>query len=125
MRFKSIMLIVLLLPAVQVFAQSVDTAWVRTYNGPGNLADSATALAIDDFGNVYVTGSSYGGGTSTDYSTIKYYPDGDTAWVRRYNGPNDSTEVATALTIDDSGNIYITGFSYGNETSADYLTIKY
>ena len=42
------------------------------YNGPGNDYDAAHALAIDNAGNVYVTGGSYGIGTSTDYATIKY-----------------------------------------------------
>jgi len=107
------------------FAQSVDTAWVRRYNGTGNGDDVAHDIAVDDSGNIYVTGISYGNGTFFDYATIKYYLNGDTAWVRRYNGPGDSTDWATAIAIDDSGNVYITGYSYGSETYDDYATIKY
>ena len=48
------------------FAQSVDTAWVRRYNGTGNSLDFGRALAVDDSGYVYVTGRSQGAGTSDD-----------------------------------------------------------
>jgi len=102
-----------------------DTAWVRRYNGPGDTTDDARAIAVDGSGNVYVIGKSYGMGTDYDYATIKYYPDGDTAWVRRYNGPGDTTDDAGAIAVDGSGNVYVTGSSYGNGTYYDYATIKY
>jgi hypothetical protein len=98
--------------------------WVRRYNGPANGNDYATAIAVDDFGNVYVTGNSYVSAANDDYVTIKYYPNGDTAWVRRYNGPGDSTDYARAIGVDGSGNVYVTGTSL-SATSYDYATIKY
>ncbi len=110
--------------SLPVLAQ-VDTAWVRRYNGPGDFYDFAWALAVDDSGNVYVTGYSDGSGTDYDYATIKYALNGDTLWVRRYNGPRDSSDFATALAVDGSGNVYVTGYSYGSGTSYDYATIKY
>ena len=106
-----------------------DTAWVRTYDGPGNGRDGAHALAVDDSGNVYVTGDSYGGtGTYYDYATIKYYPNGDTAWVRRYDGPGGEWDAATAVVVDDSGNVYVTGSSHRYLTyphEPDIATVKY
>jgi ankyrin repeat protein len=115
----------LLLTAVPVFGQAVDTAWVRRYNGPGNSGDTASALAVDGSGNVYVTGYSVGSGTNYDYATIKYLPTGDTAWVRRYNGPGNDLDEVHALAVDASGNVYVTGRSYGSGTALDYATIKY
>jgi plastocyanin len=102
-----------------------DTAWVRRYNGPGNNSDDASAIAVDGSGNVYVTGGSRGSVTYDDYSTIKYYPDGDTAWVRRYNGPGNYYDWASAIAVDGSGNVYVTGYSHGSGTGSDYATIKY
>jgi hypothetical protein len=104
---------------------TVDTAWVRTYNGPANYYDKACDLAVDDSGNIYITGTSPGSGTGDDYATIKYHPNGDTAWVRRYNGPENSYDYVHAIAVDHSGNIYVTGQSAGGSTSSDYTTIKY
>jgi uncharacterized delta-60 repeat protein len=99
-----------------------ETLWIRRYNGMANNGDAATALAIDRQGNVYVTGISNGSGTSEDYATIKYYANGDTAWVRRYDSGQDE---ACAIAVDDSGNVYVTGTSYGSGILWDYLTIRY
>ncbi|MDD5327227.1 MAG: SBBP repeat-containing protein [Phycisphaerae bacterium] len=101
--------------------------WVASYNGPGNHHDEATALAIDSTGNIYVTGWGYGVDTCEDYATIKYDENGNQLWVRRYDGPADecSWDEAEAVTIDDSGNVYVTGGSHGIDTYEDYATVKY
>jgi uncharacterized delta-60 repeat protein len=99
--------------------------WVTRYDGPGNGDDVANTLAVDDSGNVYVTGYSEGSGTQEDYATIKYDPDGNQLWEIRYNGPGDSTDYANALAVDNSGNVYVTGYSEGSGTQEDYATIKY
>lgn len=105
----------------------VDTAWVRRYNGRGNGVDSATALAVDDSGNVYVTGGSFGNGTFLDYATIKYGSNGNILWVRTYDGPASGDDIATAIEVDGKGNVYVTGTSDGvwGVTYFDYATIKY
>ncbi|MBN2621058.1 SBBP repeat-containing protein [candidate division WOR-3 bacterium] len=102
-----------------------DTLWVRRYDGPASADDLAQALDIDAAGYVYVTGSSYGSGTYRDYATIKYTPDGDTVYVRRYHGPANNHDLAFAIAADGAGNAYVTGQSYGSNNNYDYLTIKY
>ena len=99
--------------------------WVSTYNGPGNSNDEAYSLAIDGSGNVFVTGSSVGSGTGSDYATLKYNSAGVEQWVQRYNGPGNSTDVAYSLAVDGLGNVYVTGSSIGSGTNSDYATIKY
>jgi hypothetical protein len=102
-----------------------DTLWVRTYDGSEHHDEYAEAIAVDAAGNVYVTGGSFSYATSGDYLTLKYYTDGDTAWVRRYNGPGNSYDWARALAIDEGGNVYVTGRSRGDGTGYDIATIKY
>ncbi|MBS4015831.1 MAG: SBBP repeat-containing protein [Candidatus Latescibacteria bacterium] len=98
--------------------------WVQRYNGPGNDYDNARSLAVDGQGNVYVTGESYGSGTSDDYATIKYNSVGDTIWVQRYNGPGNGSDEAYSFAVDGQGNVYVTGRS-GYYPNYDYATIKY
>jgi uncharacterized delta-60 repeat protein len=124
---RTFILLALLLFNAPASAQ-VDTAWVRRYNGPANQSDWANALLVDDSGNVYVTGYSWGVGSSADYALVKYRPDGDTAWVRRYNGPGYEWDEATALTVDLAGNVYVTGNSVQSSTypyNQDLATVKY
>jgi len=104
---------------------SGQEAWVGRYNGPGNGYDEGRAIAVDRSGNVYVTGISFGSGTDLDYATIKYNPSGTEQWVVRYNGPGDGQDLAYAIAIDGSANIYVTGWSVGSGTAFDYCTIKY
>jgi hypothetical protein len=98
--------------------------WVARYNGPGNFFDEPADLAIDDAGNVYVTGRSAGIGTDDDYATVKYNSAGVLQWVTRYNGPGNSLDAAQSLAVDDDGNVYVTGQSTGDGTGTDYATIK-
>jgi len=94
---------------------------------PTNGRDWARALAVDDSGNVYVTGHSEVTGVNHDYVTVKYDSDGNEEWVARYNGPAENRQdEAYALAVDSSGNVYVTGESSGSGTGySDYATIKY
>src|SRR5439155_3637698 len=77
-------------------------------------------------GNVYVTGSSFSSGTFSDYATAKYGPDGALLWIARYDGPGNNTDTPNALAIDNDGNVYVTGGSWGGQTTGfDVATVKY
>ncbi len=99
--------------------------WVQIYNGTASDNDNAHGIAVDNYGNVYVTGISFGSGSYQDYVTIKYNSLGIQQWVQRYNGTADSIDDAKSIVVDASGNIYVTGTSMGNGTNADFVTIKY
>jgi uncharacterized delta-60 repeat protein len=100
--------------------------WEARYDGPGNQEDKPSSIVLDIQGNIYITGFSTGNGTSLDYATIKYNPDGTQAWIARYDGPVSGLDVAKALAIDLVGNVYVTGSSQGTGTfESDIATIKY
>ena len=104
----------------------VTEQWVARYNGPGSVRDRVEDIALDTIGNVYVTGRSVGSGTGFDFATIKYSSSGTSLWVSRYSHPANSSDLAFAIELDDSGNAYVTGHSWtGILSSTDYATIKY
>jgi uncharacterized delta-60 repeat protein len=120
----SLVLSLFILPS-RLSAVDVIEEWVARYNGPGNYDDHAKAVVVDDSGNVYVTGQSYGSNSHHDYATTKYNADGIEQWVVRYNGPGNYNDTPRAIALDALGNVYVTGYSYGDGTSSDYATIKY
>jgi hypothetical protein len=102
--------------------------WTNRYHGSGNAGDSANAIAVDQDGNVFVTGSSSAG--TPDYATIAYSSAGAPLWTNLYDGPGGdpagSADIATAMAVDGSGNIFVTGYSYSpNGYYYPYATIKY
>lgn len=46
-------------------------------------------------------------------------------WVKRYNSPGDGDDVSSGIAVDLSGNIYVTGWSMGDETGDGYATVAY
>jgi uncharacterized delta-60 repeat protein len=120
-----------LLTAAKIFlfinflSLSVSGQWVSRYNGPGNNIDEAFAVVTDAAGNIYVTGSSTGSGTNLDYATVKYNSAGAEQWAARYNGPANFIDIANAIAVDGSGNVYVTGISAGITSLSDYATVKY
>jgi hypothetical protein len=99
--------------------------WVARYNGPANLADFAEALALDDLENVYVTGTSTSEAGRHEYVTIRYNPAGQEQWVARYSGTGAGDNGADEIALDSSGNVYVTGASFGFGSGYDYATVKY
>jgi hypothetical protein len=120
------LLVLLVLMGVNLSAESIDTSWVREYNGPANSVDYAADLAVDAAGNVYVTGYSLDSLTQENYTTIKYDPDGNEIWVKSYDGPIGDVDRANSVALDFLGNIYVSGYSSGiTPNLKDFLTIKY
>ena len=76
--------------------------WTARYNGPAASSDIATDLAVDSRQRVYVTGRSFGAGTSYDYATIKFLqiPRGD---VNGDGCVDDSDLLSVLFTFGQSG----------------------
>jgi hypothetical protein len=102
--------------------------WAKTYNGPGNGFDQATAIGLSPDGSrVFVTGASRGSGSKLDYATVAYdASSGARLWAKRYNGPGNGIDYATALGVSvDGGMVFVTGYSPGSGSGDDYATIAY
>jgi len=75
----SMVALAILLPVALVLAQAQEPVeeWVATYRGKINGINIARAIALDNSGNVYITGQSYDSGyTDPEYTTVKYDSNG-------------------------------------------------
>ena len=96
--------------------------WVKRYNGPNDHPDSASSVAVSPSGGtVFVTGSSYGVTSGSDYATVAYNAaTGTQVWVKRYNGPG--FDIANSVAVSANGQkVFVTGSS----TSVGYATVAY
>ncbi len=109
------------------YNSSGDTAWTRSYTGENFDGSTARDICIDASGNVYVSGNSAKFAQGNDYVTIKYSSAGTVLWTRRYNYPlGNSQDIPTAMVIDASSNITITGYSDSSVVGyQDFLTVRY
>jgi len=106
-----------------IYGQSMGLDWVHQIgNGEGGI-DQPEDLFIDHLGNYYVTGffegsvdfdpspSAIGKLTSNgeaDAFVAKYDLNGNYIWAISIGG--EYTEQGNSVTVDDNGNVYVTGF---------------
>ena len=102
--------------------------WVGKYRGPSIYQGRASDMVLDDSGNVYVTGFTYTGNQSPykkEIVIIKYSPNGDTSWTKRYLNVDSVGAEPVNILIADSNNIYITGKSFRWQSNQDINILKY
>jgi hypothetical protein len=129
-------------------AQWVGQAQAGGDSGTGN--EIGTSVYVDGSGNVYATGYTYndidfGNGVtltniaSYDFFIVKYNSAGTAQWVATAQAGGDSgtgTERTSAVYGDDSGNIYLSGYTDGdidfgngvtltNKGDNDFFVVKY
>jgi uncharacterized delta-60 repeat protein len=99
--------------------------WEARYDGPAGDSDYASAVAVDGNNHVYVAGHSNGRDTSLDLTLVKYDESGNKLWEVHYDGPSHRDDYARAMALDAKGNVFVTGYSFGDGTEHDYVTLKY
>jgi hypothetical protein len=90
--------------------------WSTFVGGSGN--DFVRDIAVDSSGNVYVTGDSSATwgtpinafSTTTEAFVAKFNSSGSLVW-NTFLGGSGNSEAGTAITLDASGNVFVTGWS--------------
>jgi outer membrane protein assembly factor BamB len=86
----------------------------------------ALANAVDDGGNVYVTGRFMNPPTFSEYLTVKYDVDGNESWTAAYSGgPPPAYAIPVALRVDTKGHVFVTGRTELPTISSEFATVKY
>ncbi len=98
--------------------------WTNRFNLRGNGDARASGVAVDSSGNVYVTGYSTATNHFRHYATVAYSGAGVPLWTNGYTGPSNVSDAATAIAVDSSGNVFVTGYSY-EVFGVGYATVAY
>jgi len=107
------------------FSPSGTLIWKKTFDGGIQNIDIGYRLIIGPDGNLYIGGSTNSTTGYYDYLALKYSSLGELMWHKSYNGSGSSTDIINAMTLDNSGNLVVTGWSIGLGTESDMTTVKY
>ena len=99
--------------------------WSTRVDSPsvGAQQDWPTALALDSFGNVFVTGYSSGNPGGTDLLTAKVNSLGLQQWAVLHNGVGNPEEWGRAIAVDSAGSVFVAGER--NSNANDFLIVKH
>jgi PKD repeat protein len=102
---------------------SGNMLWQKTWGTP--YLDAGSGLALDGYGNVYITGYTIGFGPGDeDAFLLKYNTDGSLLWQALWYGTG--RDYAVTCGCDADGNIYVTGYTDSfSAPSYDIFLLKY
>jgi catechol 2,3-dioxygenase-like lactoylglutathione lyase family enzyme len=107
-------------------------AWIAKYDNNGNqlwiqqlgsaTTDDSRSTAIDNAGNTYLTGSTWGNlaGSNAgkwDAWIAQYDSSGNQIWAKQIGTPEE--DHGYAIAVDNQGNAYLAGYTQGNLFAAN------
>jgi hypothetical protein len=107
--------------------------WEKRWSDPAGDLGAGRNVAVDSSGDVVVAGYCRGQFDTNGYRIADLYAakyaaaDGTLLWEQRYDGPAKGDDYASALALDGSGNVVVTGGSASGASrwNYDYYTAKY
>jgi len=109
------------------YSPSGNEEWVRTENGPAGQNDLGQRVKIAQNGDIYVGGAmAYMNGAFVQFDVVllRYNSSGTKLWTSSYDEQGFS-DVPFDMTLDNEGNVIMTGYAGSLSTFLDILTVKF
>ena len=94
---------------------SCSKTWIKQWGTPSY--DEVNAIVLDESGNIYVTGSTYGSmkentnNGDIDFFVTKFDSNGIEQWTKQYG--TVKKDVGNSIAVDTEGNIFVAGYTEG------------
>ena len=99
------------------YNSSLGIQWVRTLGD--TVKEEGYGCAVDNAGNVYVTGQQNTSGTMTSAIVAKYDTSGSIQWQLRLSNPNKAA-LGYAIAVDNAGSVYVGGHTNNVDSVRGY-----
>lgn len=98
----------------------------RNFDGQGDNQDQVNALCFSSDGSLLAAGFSYEKDLDANMCISKVSTSGALVWKKTLSGNSStgSSDNATAILCDASGNIYVTGYTKNSNAGSDFMTVK-
>lgn len=100
------------------YASAGTPLWTNRYSN--TWADEPVAIATDQSGLVFVSGTSGG-----EFATIAYSNSGGALWTRRFSATSNSVNFVSGMAVNTNGQVVVAGTCASSGSRADFLTIAY
>jgi hypothetical protein len=108
---------------VAKFDPNGNILWYKTFGG--SKREHAYGVALDNFGNIYVSGSTNSFSANYDIFVARFDPNGNLAWFRVWDIDNvGAKDEAYSIAVIQYDHIYITGVTFAYDSSGDMFFAK-
>ncbi len=112
----------------QKYSPDGTRLWSNEEHGPEGLDARGFGLAVDNAGNISVSGYCNTSSHGNDIIVVKYDGSGNRLWLQTRNGTGNGDDRALGIAVDASDNIYVTGYEntyHITNSNSDCALLKY
>ncbi len=100
--------------------------WTVTHAGEAGGPDSIASVAVNDAGDIFVTGREFTDATSFDAWVARYSAGGEEVWSFRVDGPESGADWGGAVAVSEEGWIVVGGrLDLGDAALGDAWLARY
>ncbi len=106
------------------YSNTGTLTWSVNWSGAGSFNDAPSCIALNGTGDIFIAGTTYSATSLYNYALIKYNSSSTKLWQSTYDYTSKN-DFATAMVVNSSNDVIVTGSSAATTTNSDFTTLKY